>query len=380
MPKAKAIATAVATPAEIAQKPYRVFGYGHDFGNGDTCSVTPGLLANDGSPMQQRIPSVYSNGSWAKITASAAGMGKSPEEVLNYGDYVLGYDTAEGRVEKYMGNAVYSTGSLPMSTNGDGSRYWVNNYSLEFLMVGSSASIQAEEYGLVVVTGLPISIYNDDPENVNRVKAALTGTYTFHVNNVQRTMHVEEVHVIMEGAGALIAYANGPDTITGGIDIGERTTDLFVAKGNRPQTNSNHGFPIGVSKAADLFCEKFRQVYHYRLALDTCMNLLKQFVNDIQLQTVYGQDGQDVDPDVLATMIDSSLREIGKDIATQVVATWDAAVHKMDRILIFGGGAYYFSDEVIARIGKAVSATRPEMRNADGYALLAEAKLKLRSA
>src|SRR5207244_1303408 len=122
-----------------------------------------------------------------------------------------------------------------LETRGDSSRYWTNHASLEMLMVTSAALIPDAEYGLHVVTGLPISIYQADPAHPNLVREALEGTHRFKLNDQQRIMHVLTVKTIMEGAGALIVHGSHEEVLQGVIDIGGKTTDLFVAKGQRPR-------------------------------------------------------------------------------------------------------------------------------------------------
>src|SRR5690242_2715719 len=142
---------------------YPVYSIGHDFGNSETCDV----LTSVNGRYERRIPSIASIGSWRKVLATAQGAGREVGEILANNHYVLEYDhAAEGRhVEKFIGQKVFDDGAKPMDSHGDSSRYWTNYYNLEMLMVGSAAMTTAHEYGLHVVTGLPISIYLDDADH-----------------------------------------------------------------------------------------------------------------------------------------------------------------------------------------------------------------------
>lgn len=68
----------------------------------------------------------------------------------------------------------------------------------------------------------------------------------FWLNGERRVMHVHSVKCMMEGAGALIAYGSNDDnTLQGVIDIGGQTTDLFLAKGQRPLSNLSRAKRLG---------------------------------------------------------------------------------------------------------------------------------------
>src|SRR2546429_4210053 len=75
----------------------------------------------------------------------------------------------------------------------------------------------------------------------NSIKAALDGTHVFTMDNGMTFRHVtiEVATVVMEGSGTLIAYGDrtmSKTTESAVIDIGGRTTDLYVARGQVPVT------------------------------------------------------------------------------------------------------------------------------------------------
>src|SRR5205823_2710016 len=97
------------------------------------------------------------------------------------------------------------------------------------------------EFGLYVVTGLPAETYIKNMALRNNIKTALDGTHVFTMDNNKsfRRVTIEVATVVMEGAGALIAYgdkAANKTTESAVIDIGGRTTDLYVARGQVPVT------------------------------------------------------------------------------------------------------------------------------------------------
>ena len=345
----------------------RTFALGHDFGNSETCSV----LIGQGWHQERQIPSVFAAGTWAEVQRFAGTSGKSVNEYLQFGHYVLSYMDQQNRtVEKYIGQKVFDDALKPSTTRADQERYWRNNYNLEALMVSSASCIQEHLYGLHVVTGLPIHLYS--PENAQLVQAALGGTHTFKLNGIDRSMVVHSVKVVAEGAGALIAYgSNEPDEIEGVIDIGGETTDLYVAKGQRPLRALCDGHAIGVASAADHFSLKFRETYKRALSLDMCYHLLRQHVARMPYTQIHDSNRQIIPAFELQEMIDDALTVTGQEIATFVAQRWKDFLLDMKRILIVGGGAHYFKNAIHQRVNYAKSVPRPEMANATGYANLA---------
>jgi hypothetical protein len=353
----------------------KTFAYGHDFGNSETC----GVLMGHGYHQNRQIPSVFAPGTWREVETMAASAGKSVREYLQFGHYVLSYTNERDQViEKIIGQKVFDDGLHPSTTRADRERYWRNNYSLEALMVGSASATSEAGYGLHVVTGLPVHLYT--LENTREVVNALLGTYTFTLNNVPRTMMVESVKVVAEGAGALVAYATGDNQIEGVIDIGGQTTDLYGAQGQKPIRAMCKNLPKGVAAAADLFNAKFAENYGRPLSLNVCQLLMRQHVAQDTYLDVRDSQRRIVQPRDLAALIDYALDTIGQEIATFVAQAWADQMYDVSRALIVGGGAYYFKRAIQARLPFAKSVPAPEMANAEGYARLAEAIMQRQEA
>ncbi|HLI68731.1 MAG TPA: ParM/StbA family protein [Ktedonobacteraceae bacterium] len=355
----------------MRQKTLKTFAYGHDFGN----SEIAGVLLGQGWKQERQIPSVFAPGTWREVETFAGSLGKSVQDYLHFGHYVLSYvNERDQLVEKYLGQKVFDDGLSPSTTRADQERYWRNNYSLEALMVGSASCVQEQSYGLHVVTGLPIHLYT--PEHARRVEAALLGSHVFTLNGRERSMVVHSVKVVAEGAGALIAYgSNDSEVIEGVIDIGGETTDLYGARGQRPIRAMCDGLSRGVAAAADLFNQKFRENYGRALSLNRCMQLLRQHVNKEAYTDVRDAQRRVVQAGEIANLIETALATVGQEIATFVAQKWKEQQFEMQRALIVGGGAYYFTPSIIERLPFAKAVPRPEMANALGYATLAEAIL-----
>lgn len=239
-------------------------------------------------------------------------------------------------------------------------------------MVGSASCASEQNYGLHVVTGLPVHLYT--PEHARRVEMALLGSHVFKLNDQARSMVVQSVKVVAEGAGALIAYGSNDSAIFEGvIDIGGETTDLYGARGQRPVRAMCDGLPRGVAAAADLFNQKFRDRYGRSLSLHMCAQLLRQHVARVAYTEVRDAQRQVVQAIDLAQLIDTALDTIGQEIATFVAQRWKEQQFEMQRALLVGGGAYYFKRSILERLPFVKTAPKPEMANALGYATLAEA-------
>lgn len=356
---------------------YHIFACGYDYGNSEASAVVSGR----GARVEYRMPSITADGSFQEAETAARGLGKSIQDVLAENHCLLSYElrTSTGwrTVEKYLGQAVFDFGKKPQETRGDISRYWSNGYNLEMLMGLSGLVIPDQEYGLHVVTGLPIATFQADPGHTQKVQDALIGDHPFRLNGHDRLLHVCSVKVIMEGAGALIAYGTVADQMQGVIDIGGRTTDLFVAKGQRPRPALCKGEALGVAAAADKFNARFQVHFGRPLSLETRLALLRQHVKQRPYDPVLDACRERVRAEELDALIQTSLREVGQAIATFVATAWteseagDVATD-LTTILLVGGGAHYFAQDVRARVPHVTLVQRPEMANAQGYANLAE--------
>jgi hypothetical protein len=129
------------------------------------------------------------------------------------------------------------------SARDDIGRY-TSPHSLHLLLATSASIILQPEYQLNVVTGLPVETFGK-AEIRKQVKSALEGEHRFTFNGVRRLAVVRVLKTIMEGAGALIAYGANGDITQGCIDVGGRTTDLFVAEGQLPILHQCKGKDLG---------------------------------------------------------------------------------------------------------------------------------------
>src|SRR2546421_259070 len=100
----------------------------------------------------------------------------------------------------------------------------------------------------------------------NNIKAALEGTHLFTIDygKTYRRVTVEVATVMMEGAGALITYGEksmSKTTESAVIDIGGRTTDLYVARCQVPVTDYCKGQPLVGRSANQMLLETLQSKY-----------------------------------------------------------------------------------------------------------------------
>ncbi|HET8840789.1 MAG TPA: ParM/StbA family protein [Ktedonobacteraceae bacterium] len=346
------------------------YGYGHDFGNSETC----GVLAWQNGKNDLMFPSVYSDGSMLAVQEAAHGAMKDVGDYLGPDDYILEYTQGTTLVQKYIGKKAISDGK-EKNTLSSTNRYWTNNYSLEALMVGSGSCTREKEYLLTVVTGLPIQLFS--ATNAEKVKAALLGEHGFTLNGVDRRMKIVEVGVVREGAGALNAYGQKTG-VQGIIDIGGETTDLYLAEGMKPKELYCKGQNVGVAEAAIRFNVTFKAQFGYELKHSQASQLLREYVtNGTLVSTTRDNRGDAIPVARLCELIENALISTGKDITTFIQQTWKGELRVIDRAYIVGGGAYYFSKYISTAEGMKFieKADFPGMGNALGYAFFAKAMM-----
>lgn len=345
----------------------QTYAYGHDFGNAETC----GVVFYNGRRSANSIPSATAQGTLQRLESLGV--------VLDKKDYV--FKPTDGP-EMYVGQLALSQSDKSSTGRGDISRYW-SARSLHLLLTVAASMIEDEEFGLSVVTGLPIQTYINDAESRNRVKTALNGKHTFYLNNKKRTIHVAVERVIMEGAGAIIAYGMKGNVRQGVIDIGGRTTDLFASNGQTPINYMCDGKPLGVELAADLLSANFQRLYGRPLNNDERRGILY----------AYPQHSNHTYPEIyvkgkpvtnLKELASQAIDSVGGDIASFVSTTWNESeqsggvASSFARVLLVGGGAYFFHEQISKIIPEVQLASHPEEANALGYAAFAEGQFQRR--
>jgi len=268
----------------------------------------------------------------------------------------------------------------PWTGRGDHLRY-ASSYAVRGLLAISALMQPEKEYGLYVVAGIPADYYFRFPELRKQIKAKLDGTYTFTLDGeTWRTAHVEVATVVMEGAGALIAYHDLDTTKEAAvIDIGGGTTDLYAQNGAKPIDKYCKGEHIAVQNATNILKKAFTRTYKRDLTDKEARDIMRAFASgkksDFPNISTFGTPVPVKD---LQEMVEEAVNIIAEDIVGFIGATWQDAIARFVPILLIGGGTYYFFDAVKNRIEHVVEHPDPVFANPIGYATLAARKLRKR--
>ncbi|HEX6477670.1 MAG TPA: ParM/StbA family protein [Ktedonobacteraceae bacterium] len=345
------------------------YPYGHDFGNAKIGGVT---VLRDGNTYSCSIPTAFAKADITAMRNLGVKVDQSNTHVIQFNDeamaYAIGELALQQAVDIYHGR-------------GDIQRY-ASKYSLRGLLAAAASLIPDMEFGLTVVTGLPAETYIKNMALRNNIKAALEGTHLFTIDygKTYRRVTVEVATVMMEGAGALITYGDksmSKTTESAVIDIGGRTTDLFVARGQVPVTDYCKGKPLGVESATQMLMDTFESKYGRSLSLLEAREIMYACASNGRVKypdiAVYGRT---VSPHVLGQLATEAVTQVGSEIVSFVASAWrqsdrDAVAASFRPVLHVGGGVYYFYNFLKQRIPHLSRPDDPIHANALGYCSLA---------
>ncbi|HZU00847.1 MAG TPA: ParM/StbA family protein [Ktedonobacteraceae bacterium] len=339
------------------------YAAGYDYGNSDACLVAHA----NGERKSLTLPSATALGTLRELTDLGIRLGLRD---IVYKDEAT---------EMYVGDLALRQADQAFTGRGDIRRYW-SRKSGQVLVALAACLLDEERFDLHLVTGLPIATYLADAEARERVKAALEGEWCFSLNGVQRRVGVAVERVMMEGAGAGISYGFR-EGLTAIIDIGGRTTDLYVADGQVPLRHKCAGKPLGVELAADLMNATFERRYRHSLSVTDQRAILRAFVSHgkSRYPRVF-VGGEPVE--ALAVLAEEALDQVGSEIASWIATKLNsteggivAGSYERGRVLVVGGGAHYFLPAIQRVIPIASTVEAPEEANARGYAAFALAHL-----
>jgi len=335
-----------------------IYPYGHDFGNSETCGV---LIVGD-EHRSRCIPSV-------SYPANSQGFSELGNK-LGDGRYIYSDD----EMELYMGDLAIDQSFSPDSSMGDINRY-ASHQSRYFLLTVAASLTDEREFGIHVVTGLPVLTFLGNPELRKAIPKALSGTYEFALNGKKRTIHVTVGQILMEGASVLPHLGLKGDLLKAVIDIGGRTTDLYVVRGQSPiEELCRHG-TMGVELALRSFNQRFERKHGRELSSYELKKLQESYVSSRRPDIPFMVDGIQVYGAM--DILEQTMMEEGRKIVSFVSKRWNETetgkvASSYDDVLIIGGGAYYFGEMIQSRIRHARIVEQPEMANVEGYAMAAE--------
>jgi hypothetical protein len=327
---------------------------GFDPGNSE---ATLSVAAN-GKQQSLTIPSFIGSGSLEELRRIRGGTGR---ESLEPGEYVLACD---GR-SHFVGTLALEQSDDATSARGNVLRYWTG-HTCRLLLTLAGALVPRTETVIRLVTGLPVQVWSK--ETLRQVQQSLVGEHHFTLNGRPRTLVVEGVMVLMEGAGALALHGMNEDVPQAVVDVGGRTTDLFWAQGMRPVLPRCMGAPIGVEKIGDAIGADFLRQHRRDLQPREVRQVLRSYASGSEAPPLFA-GGVRVQ---LNGEVRSAAQSVGQEVASFVARTWrsseqGAVAAEAARVLLIGGGAYYLADALRQAIPHLEVPRHPELVNAQGY-------------
>ncbi len=284
------------------------YPYGHDFGNAEIGGVT----VIGGKIHSLSIPTAFAKVDTNAMRNLGINVDQSNVHVIQFSEeemaHAVGDLALQQSIEIYHGR-------------GDIQRY-SSKYSLRGLLTIAATLIPDEEFGLYVVAGLPTETYIKNPAMRNTIKTQLDGTYHFMLKGTPplRSVTVEIATVVMEGAGALIAYGDKSSSKTAEsavIDIGGRTTDLYVARGQVPVIEYCKGKPLGVELATQMMIDAFENKHDRPLSLLEAREIMHAYASQGEISypeiSAYGKTIGKYDLERLAK---EAVTQVGSEIAS----------------------------------------------------------------
>ncbi|GHO73968.1 hypothetical protein KSD_17390 [Ktedonobacter sp. SOSP1-85] len=344
-----------------------IYPVGFDPGNSETSLVT--FLPN-GEQRILTIPSYAGRGSSTDLKRFRT-MHMAQSDIFQSGEYVLNCPEIDVS-EYFVGSLALSQSQISTSARGDINRYW-STLMLLLLLTVLGAAIPDAEFEVSLVMGVPIETYSE--QNRLKVRKALEGEHHFTLNGRERSAVVQVAKVIMEGAGAMIAAGDDRMLRQAAIDIGGRTTDLYTADGQIPLIPLCKGSALGVELVGDILNRRFQERFGRTLTIQETRGILRAAVGNIPYPLIY-TNGQEVSSIDIHHLVDDALRSVGRDITTFLSQTWangelGAVGTDLAKVLLVGGGAYYFYRDIARIIPHVMVPQQPELANALGYAELA---------
>ena len=322
-----------------------------DAGNSETTFVAPrGRVIT--------IPSFIGSGSLEELQRIRGGIGTT---TLRDDEFVLEYQNRS----YFIGRLAVEESLDATSARGNINRYW-DGHTLKLLLVLAGAAFRSPHLTMRLITGLPVQVWSAEAKE--KVRQRLIGTHSYKLNGEERRLTIDNVVVVMEGAGALALYGTDEQVFQGVIDVGGRTTDLFMAEGQRPIKPRCVGTDRGVEKVGDILKELVEQKYGRALLPNEIRDILRAYVEH--------RPHRPIPVDGVRITLDGEVADIVGSVADEISAfvseAWRSGEHgkvaaMADQVLLIGGGAYYFAPRLRNLITHLKVPQQPEIANAKGY-------------
>ncbi|QTA78679.1 Uncharacterized protein dnl_09080 [Desulfonema limicola] len=208
------------------------------------------------------------------------------------------------------------------------------------------------------------------PENISHMKKTALSGIEFSYNNKICRFSAKEVKILPQGSGAffsetltdkgLIQEKNGYKKLHGILDVGYRTTDFVLfEKGQFIGEKEELSEDTGMRTVLEKLQSHIRQKYDKEEL---------EFLEPVLRGQPFEFRGKEYDlSDQVEKLI---LDHIYKRIEPEVLKRWEGRINRMKRIVICGGGAYFFKnagDFLKLHKDQIVILPQPEISNAVGF-------------
>lgn len=356
---------------------YATYAYGHDFGN----SETTGYTQTRAGEQVVTLASALHRGNHEELMRLVGATTSLDGEIsiLNKASHTLKFRDGQNQEhDLFVGElAIKQAGNTTMDVltgRGQMQRYW-DYRSLSLLLATSGTLIPDSEYGLTVVTNIPVSSHTET--NVKRVKAALEGDFSFTLDGRKRSAHITVKKTIMEAASVNVIYNTGKGKI-GVVDIGGRTTDAYMVDGLAPVQELCKSFDVGVETASDRIKERFEEQFDFPISIADTRQLMRVYLSSKRYQEIPSIRNAEVSDGHVERLVHHMLHEVGQDIANRIRGVWNqsfksgAVAGDVSSVYCIGGGAHYFFESLGPLFRNRLSTPpHPERINAYGCFLLA---------
>lgn len=304
---------------------YSTYAYGHDYGNSKTCGVayTPQCIALE-------MPSTLANGTMDELMNNISGAGSDnlrASGIIGPSSHIISFEY-QGKHHSFYGGdlAIVHHPDATMKEltwRGTVSRYWCER-NLAALLMTSGTLIKDREYGLAVVTQLPIRTH--DEVNVKQVKQALDGDYDFVLDGAKRTAHVTVKKTIKEGVGASLAYGGNGHERLGIVDIGGRTGDAFQLQNQIMLPGTQSTIDKGVETVADELEAAFVSRFRYPLSAQDARHLLYCFAHSQPFHAIQSIIEAEAPTEVVKQMIEETIERVEASFVPWLKMLWSGSL------------------------------------------------------
>jgi hypothetical protein len=293
------------------------------------------------------FPSVVDTGE--KLLATIANGRNAPKNrpaaSLTAGEFVLRMH--DSSYEHLVGSLAELEGEHPTDAKGDTNRYLGEH--IKMIAPTAIGAIVPDLHAEIRLNFcMPYSLYTS--ERKEQAMANLDGLYCCYVNEVYHELDIKVGTIVPEGYAAITRYGS-PTGNNVSIDVGDRTTEIILARGFKFVTKGSEGRIYGVRQVIDNIIEEINAEYGRSLDVEEVRTLLKAYTSGVRLprlKVARGSADGYLDVDSLREIITRKRNIMARALAVFIRSTLNQEGAEigsnLDTATIYGGGGYLFVD------------------------------------